>query len=149
MRFPTLFKRVLPAGPSAKTLGADTIPGAGVPPNTTMDNIVVAKSGNMIGNPVSRIAVTYFTDAGAPIDLTAKMYFYEAGSAQWYLIAQGTLKNGQVTFFDIIALADPPVTAKTLDAASSSITQLLIVDAGAAPDGNYVFTMGADLSASP
>jgi hypothetical protein len=150
MRFPTIFKRILPATAGTKTLGTDTVPGAGVPPDSSADNLLVAKNNNINGWPVHRVAVTYFTDAGAPIDLTAKMYFYEEASARWYLIGQGTLKNGQVTFFDIISLADPPQTQKNLAAGNSgSISQILIVDAGAAPNGNYVFTMGPDLTTFP
>jgi hypothetical protein len=146
MMFPARFKRYLTAVPAGGiVLGTDVVPTGRAPAGT--DNQLSCRFSNINGWPVQRIAVTYLGPAGASA-LTARMYFYEDGSAAWYQIgAQVTMTSGTVSFFDVVALLDMPnVTANLAAATAGSVNQILIVDAVGSTSGMYQFAMGPDLT---
>ncbi len=160
MKFPTAFTRykgTVPAG--AKALGADTTLPVGRAGAST-DNVLSSRFVSINGWPVTRVAVAAkYTGVGSPIALDAWMYFYEDNLGLWIPtqaaatpVTPGTAAAPKpVVFFDVITLTDLPHVKGDLDAVTpGSISQILVVaDAGGAPDGQYDFVIGADLTQKP
>lgn len=155
MRFPTVFTRVKPAAPPAKTLGGDVLPVDGSTPrapNPTLDdNVLFSRFVSVNGWPAYRVAVTYqYVGAGSAIALPAVMAFYESTTNAWYQIgASQNMQPGQVTFFDCVSLLDTPHvgTSDLVGVGAGSIGQVLIVsDPGSAPNGTYKFALAPDLT---
>jgi hypothetical protein len=147
MKFPVMFKRYVGTIPIGMTaLGADELPSGRA--NNSMDNVLNSRFSNINGWPVQRVAVVYMGPGDSPSTLSATMWFYEDGTNSWYQIgASQTLTSGQVSFFDCVALLDMPNTNHTLNnALSGSLSQVLIVEAGDAGEGEYMFAMGPDLT---
>ena len=143
MKFPCVFTRSLSGG--AGNLGTDTLPSAA--PTKILDNVLYSRFSNINGWPIHRIAVLF----NGPTNITAaRMFFFESTTGMWFKIgADAAMTSGSVTFFDTVAIAEPPpVGANALQGATDgSIMQFLQVDKpGAAADGTYTFAMAGDLS---
>ncbi len=151
MLFPATFKRYVgTAPPGGVALGSDVLPPNTAPAGT--DNLIVGKPTDKNGGPVRSVEVTYQGPAGAPA-LTARMYFYEDSTGQWYQVgAQQTLTPGQVTFWQVITLMDAAATLVNLKVGlgPAQLAQILIVDSAmGAPNGLYRFTMGPSPNPPP
>jgi len=146
-----VFKRRVGASPATiSVLGTATDP---IPLVTTKaapgkDNVLQAKVGG-VGNAIHRVACGYWYEgAGVAVDCAAALWIYDRGSEKWYQAASGTLRSGELTFFRVPYLADPPQTNANLTKPTSGGGEYMLVVAspGGAPDGTYHFVMGADTS---
>jgi hypothetical protein len=149
MRFPTTFKRY--KGGGSPVLGSDGA--AGVPPTSTplaQDNLLLSTGYSNQGWPAHRIAVAYKGPAAA-IALAAQVWVYDNLSGAWYEVgAPQNITPNRITYFDVVALVDPPPTSANLgNPGSGGVQALLVVQDGVTPNGEYVFSMGADLTVLP
>jgi len=127
----------------------------GVPkPADTVDNVLIAPYFSDQGWPAHRVAVTYMTDAVAPISLNAQLWLYDHETDHWY--KQGTAMAGnllvdQVTFFDVVAIVSSKMRKADLATPTQGCIEamLIVKDPGVAPNGVYTFGMAADLTTLP
>lgn len=149
------WKGAVPSGGVA--LGGDG--GAGTPPTAepaTQDNLLVCGFANSSGFPVHRVAVGYKGPAAA-IALAAALWVWDDLTKAWYEVGAPTnLTPNRITYFDIVSLADPPQLQRSsievggaIVASAGSIAAMLVVQGGATPDGEYVFSLGPDLTVLP
>lgn len=149
MRFHTNFRRVIDSGDSRDDFADDVAPAFSSvpePPASDKDNVLNVKVGG-VGNTVHRVAVGYRFDdgaAGAGADLTAALWCYDHLSEQWYKASTGTLKDGEVTYFKVPCLADPPQTTANMGRPGNGGQYMLVVADPLTGDGTYHFVMGAD-----
>jgi hypothetical protein len=150
MKFTSSFTRYVGTAPAGgKALGGDgSLPSSRATANE--DNVLFSKFSNINGWPVQRIAVTYAGPALAP-SVTARMWFYEDTTQQWYKIgADVVMAPSTVSFFDVIAIMEMANTAANLqNAMPGSVAQFLQVDlpSGSPAAGAYVFALAPDLTA--
>lgn len=148
MYFPIYFKRQKGAVSQDPALGVATDPAPvfGTAALARTDTILNAKIGG-VGNQIQRVAVGYWFSGGSGADLTATLWAFDRNSACWYKAATGTLKDGEVTYFRVPYLADPPQTAANMSKPSSGGGEyyLSVADPGVgAGNGVYHFVMGPD-----
>lgn len=146
MRFPVVFTRTASGGTG---LAADSVP-TGVPtPSSTNSNQLASRNMAIAGWPCHRVAVAYLAPSGS-VAVPASLYFYEDQTQAWYRSSQAPkrLIPGQLTFFDIVSLIDPPVGAGTLSSPSSTsfVAALVIGAQGSAPNGTHTFAMAPDMT---
>ncbi len=148
MRFHQYFTRVINAGASRDDFAADTAPAflaSPAPPAADKDNVLNVKVGG-IGNTVHRVAVGYRLAAGSGPDMPANLWCYDHLSEQWYKCSTGTLKDGEITYFKVPYLADPPQTGGNMGRPTGGGQYMLVVTDPVTGDGTYHFVMGADLA---
>jgi len=155
MRMHVKFSRWKGAGGTA--LGTDGAPG--VPPTATptnQDNLLVTGFANQSGYPIHRIAVAMKGPAAA-IALVAQLWVYDYLTEAWYEVGAPTVVTpNRITYFDSVALGDPPqiqraslpVGGSVVSTAGSLIVALVVQD-GATPAGEYTFALGPDLTVLP
>ena len=153
MRFPIMFSRWKGAGQPASVpilLGGDAVPAPPAETPGALDNVLNHRFSNVNGWPCHRIAVVYDgSKVVAPVSLSATMVLYDRSTRRWYRVgpANVVLNEGVITFFDTLGLIEQVATSGGISEASGSESAMLIVsDPGAAPDGEHVFAMGADLT---
>ena len=156
MKFPTSFSynkggspnlpTGSPAGTPVAPTGAPGVANAVAPVGTVLFTQLVSKN----GWPVYRIAVAYKAVSGT-LALPAAVFVFEDATQTWYQVgAAGTVTPGQISFFDCVALHDPPVNASNLDGVQSGSMAIALsvcdTAGGGAPAGLHTFAMGADLT---
>lgn len=164
MRFPLRFSRFLGVGTDpARQLGQATdlnpnIAGTGSvprPPSDAVDNILITKFANSSGWPFQRVALGYRYVGGgvAPAIPATAVWLYDYKTEQWYrLPTTVTLNPNQLTMADSVVLMEggPRSPTTLLEPTAGSFEAWLAVPApGGAPDGEYTFIVGPDLSTSP
>lgn len=152
MRFPVYFKRqkgAVVVDPAITTLGvgSDAVPTVATKGEIAgHDNVLVAKVAG-IGNSIRRVAVGYWFSAGSGAALTATLWVFDRNSEKWFMASTGTLTDGQLTYFRVPYLADPPQTSANMSSPTSGGVEymLSVADPGAgAANGVYHFVMGPD-----
>lgn len=150
MYFPSKFTRIVTAGPTLWT--QDTVPSGAMASGT--DNGISIRVRDQVGWPAHRLAVAYTGPTGAAPYMPADLYAWDANSQAWYKVHEATksLRLGRLVYFDLVGLAEPPVLKANLDTATVGGVDLLLIvtppptAAFSPPLGNYVFSMGADLT---
>lgn len=164
MRFPVRFSRFLGAGTDpARQLGQATdqnpnTAGSGaVPilPNDASDNVLITKFANASSWPFQRIVLGYrYKGAGAaPAIPGVGLWLYDFKTEQWYrLPTLVTVNPNQMTMADSVVLMEgTPRSQQTVlePTAGSFECWVAVPTVGGAPDGEYTFIVGPDLSTSP
>lgn len=145
MRFPVYFKRRKGAG-ALPLLGSDPTPTfASSPPRTA-----APEDGNLLSHklqrPLKRVAVGYWYEgAGAISTLPVALWAFDTASERWYKADSGTLANGEISYFTVPALLDPPTTTANLGTPQNGVDVLIVVgDNALAGDGTFHFVAGPD-----
>lgn len=152
MYFPVRFSRTVSGTGTA--LGADAAP-ITLPNPNAMTNLLVSPLANINGWPMQRIVVGYGSAPTGALRLPCSIYVWDDNSASWFKAAAGLLVPGELTWFDMPILCDPPATALGyaspggMHARAGALEAYIKIDAaGGDPTGTYVFTAGSDLSNS-
>jgi hypothetical protein len=166
MHFQKTFYRYVgsASGPATVALGADSAPTTnygtlGTPPAApgstsaaNVDNILHSVGQSKNGDPIERLAVAMIAPSGSPSQL-ANLYMWDGNSQHWVLLTSSSvaLVPNQVTFFDIVASADPNPTTQppstTLPGSTGPATSgnpqfmLVVAATGGSPSGVYQFVM--------
>lgn len=148
MRFTTKFTRRVGGTTAFPILGSDATP-VGPPPQR--DNIMDQVFSNISGWPAHRLVVGYkYEGVLVPLNLPASLYLWEDETEAWYLVPQPAavlLKPGQLSFFDIVGLLNPPQLGAGSNGSAGALNAYLKVSAaGADPAGLYTFPMASDLT---
>lgn len=165
MRFTHLFRRFLGAGTDASkqfgqagdlapnTAGAGAVP---MRPSDAVDSVLITRFTNASGWPVQRVAIGYsYIGVGvAPATLpNCALWIWDTRTDRWYRMPSTfTLTLDQVALSDVVAMMEggPRSQAETFNPTAGSLEAWLSVPApGGAPDGEYRFILGPDLSANP
>ncbi len=156
MRFPLSFTRVKPAAGGSITLGADGDPNTAGPgstvlkPGPNVTNLFSGRFTNSSGWPAQRLAVAYrYEGAGVLEALPCTVYFYDAASNYWYTLEDAKkLTATKVTFCDVVSLLGGAQTSTTLGTPSQGSIEayVRVGDAGAAPNGSHIISVGTDSS---
>ncbi len=168
MKFPIKFTRIKPSTTGFITLGSDALPvdsdGNPRPGNMlTDDNYISSRPSNINGWPLMRLAVACkYTGAGSPgsTNLPATVFFFESNLQCWVALASSnshiiessisTTTGPALQFYDVVPLIDLPHVTANLDSIDSgTVGQLLLVSDNSAPNGQYDFIMGYDITSKP
>ena len=151
MKFPVKFSRWKGAGQPASVpilLGADAVPST--QSDASKDCVLMHRTANANGWPAQRIAIVYSPPSGTT-DLTASLYAYETNTGKWYRVGPAgfTLSPGKITYVDSLGIIEPPATGVNMNEPTSGGVQMfLCVSDNGAPNGEHVFAMGADITAT-
>lgn len=164
MRFPHYFSRFIGASaPANMVLGqaADLDPntagfgGGPMQPSDAVDNVLITKITSPSGWPLQRIAIGYsYVGAGpAPALPNCALWIWDGLTGRWYRMPSTfTLTIDQITVADVVGLMDggPRGQADMLKPSVGGLEVWVSVPApGGAPDGEYRFPVGPDMSANP
>lgn len=151
MRFPHSFKRYVGKGPGGgKELGKDELPASGERIGAAPDNLVVSRLWNVHGYPVQRLVVGFVGPKGAG-NLSCVAMIFDDETQHWFCSGTCELYPNALSYIDVPTLLDNAKTGGGAGLQSSGAIEalLLIKSAGKAPEGEYVFVAGTDVSNAP
>lgn len=146
MRFQHSFRRQVGGASADPLLGSDPVPTLYA--ELADDNVLNSSFNNINGWPAHRIAIGYAGPAGAPA-LTANAYVFDDATQLWFRVnrAPVALVPARLSFFDIVGLMPPNVTATNSGSSGSLEAYIEVIAVGGAPAGVYTFVVSADLTA--
>lgn len=153
MRFTKKFSRRVGADGSEPVLGSDEVPKT---QPSTRDAEYSQVFMNIQGWPAHRLAVACkFEGEGSAPPVEADLYVWEDTTEAWYRIPQPAkvlLTPGEISFFDVVGLVNPPHVGgrDDLGASAGHLQAFLLVRSPEKSDpklkGRYTFAMASDLT---